>query len=82
MSHTRSCICQTFPFWMPQEKLLFNNGTLESDEETIQLCPAQEDTEWPGVLKHSFSQLSVQEGPRGLVKTHVPRAPPPELPVH
>lgn len=38
MSHTCSCICQTFPFWMPQEKLLFDNGTLESDEETIQYC--------------------------------------------
>ena len=21
--------CQTFPFWMPEEKLLFNNGTLK-----------------------------------------------------
>lgn len=41
MSHTCSCICQTFPFWMPQEKLLFDNGMLEGDEETIQLCPAQ-----------------------------------------
>lgn len=33
--------CQTFPFWMPEEKLLFDNGMLESDEETIQLYPAQ-----------------------------------------
>lgn len=49
---------------MPEEKLLFNNGTLESDEETKQLCPAQYDTEWLGVLEQNFSHLSVQEGPK------------------
>lgn len=57
---------------MPEEKLLFDNGTLESDEETTPLCPAQRDTEWPGVLEHSLSHLSVQEGSRRLVKTHIP----------
>lgn len=54
---------------MPEEKLLLNNGTLESDEETTQLCPAQYDPEWPGVLEQSFSLLKVQEGPRRFVKT-------------
>lgn len=40
-------IRQTFPFWMPKEKLLFDNGTLESDEKTIWLCPAQSNrTAW------------------------------------
>lgn len=59
-------IRQTFPFWMPKEKLLFDNGTLESDEETIWLCPAQSNTELPGGLEQRFSHLSIQEGTRGL----------------